>query len=158
MELHVGKAENNFNKNNIKDKSYSIFELAKSLFGIEILIIKEIVPVSNITHIPNVPPYILGVFNLRGIITTLVDIRKIFDLKVAAIKSDSMVLVIETESVRFGILSEKILDIIPIEELKIKKINNSMTDKMSPYISGIYHHKDLGDIHLLDKVKIKNIL
>ena len=159
MEPDSEKKSGEFLKNNDKtDRRFSVFELSGVIFGIEILIVKEIIPIPNITHIPNVEPYILGVFNIRSIITTLIDIRYILGLKIFSIQNDNMILLIENGSARFGILIDKVLDIINIQESVIKPVHENIAVQNLQYISGIYENKNLGNIYLIDIQKIKEYI
>ncbi len=51
----------------------STFRIGKALYGINILHIKEISKISDITPVPEAPPHIVGLMNLRGQIVSLVD-------------------------------------------------------------------------------------
>lgn len=47
--------------------------MAEEQFGIDILRVQEIKGLAHLTQIPNVPPYIKGVMNLRGTVVPVVD-------------------------------------------------------------------------------------
>lgn len=53
-----------------------VFTLGNEQFAIDLFDIKEVVEYTTITKIPNVPPYIKGIMDLRGEITTIIDLRK----------------------------------------------------------------------------------
>jgi len=50
----------------------STFRISNSLFGIDILHIKEISKISSITPVPEAPPHIIGLMNLRGQIVSII--------------------------------------------------------------------------------------
>ena len=50
-------------------------------YAIPILNIQEIIKPIEYTRVPSVPNYVLGVFNLRGSVIPLIDLRKKFSLK-----------------------------------------------------------------------------
>ena len=52
------------------------FKLGDEEFGVDILKVQEINRMMDITRIPNAPPFIEGVINLRGKIIPIVDLRK----------------------------------------------------------------------------------
>ena len=152
MDADAGKKIGKFNN---KYKRYSIFELSSVVFGIEILAVKEIVPLPNITRIPNADPFVVGVFSLRGIITTLIDIRHIFGLKVNSIQNENMVLLLEYGSLKIGILIDKVLDIMNINRSEIKTEYENIPNQISKFVYGLYESNDFGIIHLLDLAKFK---
>ena len=60
---------------------YLIFYLGKEEFGIEVLKVKEIMGVLDITPVPHLPAHIKGVINLRGKIIPVVDLRLKFGMQ-----------------------------------------------------------------------------
>ncbi len=56
------------------------FRLGKSTFAVSVNQVREIGKVQDITKIPKMPNYIEGVMNLRGQITTVIDLRKRFNI------------------------------------------------------------------------------
>ena len=51
------------------------FSLAGKDYGIDIMYIKEIAKAGRFTYVPNVLPFVLGVYNLRGEIIPILDLR-----------------------------------------------------------------------------------
>jgi purine-binding chemotaxis protein CheW len=56
------------------------FILAGELFGVDILMVQEIIKESTVTGIPDSPDFIEGVINLRGNIIPIIDLRKRLNL------------------------------------------------------------------------------
>ncbi len=54
------------------------FQLGEELYGINIMDVKEIVRVQEIRSIPNAPPYVEGIFNLRSEIIPIINLHKRF--------------------------------------------------------------------------------
>lgn len=53
-----------------------VFTLGNEQFAIDLFDVREVVEYTTITKLPNVPPYIKGIMDLRGEITTIIDLRK----------------------------------------------------------------------------------
>lgn len=53
-----------------------VFTLGNEQFAIDLFDIREVVEYTTITKLPNVPSYIRGIMDLRGEITTIIDLRK----------------------------------------------------------------------------------
>ncbi len=51
------------------------FVLGKESFAIDLFDVKEVVEYTTITKLPNVPAYIKGIIDLRGEITTIIDLK-----------------------------------------------------------------------------------
>lgn len=59
---------------------YLTFVLGRESYGIAVLKIREIIRVTDITSVPQMPEYIRGVINLRGKIIPVIDLRVRFGL------------------------------------------------------------------------------
>jgi len=57
------------------------FVIGEEEYAIPILAIQEIIKPFPCTRVPQVPPYVLGVFNLRGAVIPLIDLRAKFGLQ-----------------------------------------------------------------------------
>jgi len=57
---------------------YLTFIVAEEEYGLEILTVREIIGMMEITTVPRTPYYVEGVINLRGKVIAVVDIRKKF--------------------------------------------------------------------------------
>ena len=51
-----------------------LFAVAGTVYGCDIAAIREIVPMRRATRLPGAPAYVLGLFNLRGAIVTVIDL------------------------------------------------------------------------------------
>jgi len=51
------------------------FVLGNELFAIDLFDVKEVVEYTRITKLPNTPPYVKGIIDLRGEITTIIDLK-----------------------------------------------------------------------------------
>jgi len=59
---------------------YLTFDLAGEEFGVRVLKVREIMGLQEITTVPQTPPYVKGVINLRGKIIPVIDLRLKFGL------------------------------------------------------------------------------
>ena len=57
------------------------FELGNETYGFEILRVREIRGWTSVTTIPQAPPHVLGILNLRGSIVPVMDLRMRFALE-----------------------------------------------------------------------------
>lgn len=80
----------------VKSRFLSFF-LNDEEFAVDILRVREIIPYDTITTLPNSPPYIRGVTNLRGSVIPVFDLAKRFDLPGAAISKRTCIVVVEAE-------------------------------------------------------------
>jgi len=59
---------------------YLTFTLADESYGIDVLQVREIIRLTDITAVPQMPAYVRGVINLRGKIIPVMDLRVRFGL------------------------------------------------------------------------------
>lgn len=135
---------------------YSILDLAGYHFGVEITNVKEVVPFPKYTKIPNVHPSIIGVFNLRGQIYSILDIRRLLNLEIKPVTNKNFIVTLGFENLTFGIYVDKVLDMLRIDETKIQLPTREMSTQFISYLNGYYEDKGLGTIHLLDVQAIIN--
>jgi len=138
------------------ESKYSIFQLAGYIFGLTLSDVKEIVPLPRITGIPNVHPSILGVFNLRGQIISILDLRRLLNLEINPVSTKSFILIITLKNMFFGIYVDKVLDVLSVDELKIQIPTRDLALPFLSYVKGVYEDKRLGNIYMMDIEAIIN--
>jgi chemotaxis signal transduction protein len=143
------ETKTNRESNQSKISRFSIFIISEKLFGIELSNVNEVITLPKVSKIPSSPNQILGVFNLRGIILTLLEINEIIGIENQD-KEEGMVLIVEHLNQQMGILVEKVLDVINVEESEIQLPSREMPHKMAKNIIGYYEKEGIGTINLLN--------
>jgi purine-binding chemotaxis protein CheW len=77
---------------------YLSFDLAEEEYGLEILRVREIIGMMDITPVPRTPDFVLGVINLRGKAIPFVDLRLKFSLPYKEPDDRTCVIVVEVAS------------------------------------------------------------
>ena len=78
------------------ERQYSTFLLGKDLFGLDILLVREINRNLAITPVEQAPDFVSGLLNLRGQIVTVVDLGVKLGLEKRVLGSESRVIVLKT--------------------------------------------------------------
>ena len=126
------------------------FTLSKEEYGLELNVIREVFPMKDLTPLPCTPGYIAGLFNVRGKIITILDIRELFDLKVTGLSERNNLILIEALGMEAGILTDAIAGISSIPVSEIQASLPTLTDKRREYSKGISRQQ----VVLLDIPKI----
>jgi purine-binding chemotaxis protein CheW len=105
------------------------FLLANEHYGIESNHIQEVYPLKDYTPLPGVPPFVLGLINIRGRILSVVDIKRFFDMPDIGIGDLNKVIIISDDNMEFGILADAILG--------VRKIAVSAIGPPLPMLTGI---------------------
>lgn len=103
--------------------------LGSELFGIRAEQTKEIIKMPNLVRVPKTPPSIMGIFNLRGKITSVVDIRHPLGLKMPPFDEHARVVVVETGGLSTGVAVEEVREIISVSAEKIMPVARMIADR-----------------------------
>ncbi len=115
------------------------FSLAGKEYGIDIMNIKEIAHAGKFTYVPNAAPFVRGVYNLRGDIISIIDLRTMFHLP-SERKSDEALeslLILRVEEHVFGVIVDNIDKVVGISSLSIQAPHPIFGDINVKYIKGI---------------------
>ncbi len=117
------------------------FKLSEQRFGIPIDSVQEVVKLIEITRVPNVAYYIIGVINLRGIITPVADLRKRLHLDEAVLTKHSRIIVLTIDGQAIGFLVDAIADILTTSKNDIQPAPPLVSNIDSRYIMGVVDPK-----------------
>ncbi len=96
------------------------FGLGQEEYGVEILKIQEIKGFSAITPLPNAPPYVKGVLNLRGTIVPIVDLRKRFGLPEIEYTKFTVIVVVQVHRQIMGFVVDAVSDVLTVNGRDIR--------------------------------------
>ena len=88
-------------------------------FAVAILSIQEIIKPLEYTRVPGVPNYVLGVFNMRGWVVPLINLRLKFGLPYEKPTEDTRYIVIKNQEERAGFIIDKLTEAVRIKESDI---------------------------------------
>ena len=131
------------------------FKLGSELFGVDILMVQEIIRSAPITPVPNSPDFVDGVINLRGGIIPVVDLRRRLNVATedAAINKD-WVVILEIEGRVTGFIVDRVTEVLKISENSIEAAPEIISAGLeSQYVRGVC---EIGDklLVLLDFQRI----
>ncbi|MCW2245484.1 purine-binding chemotaxis protein CheW [Azospirillum fermentarium] len=121
------------------EEQYVTFTVGTEEYGVNILSVREIRGWTPESRLPNLPPYVRGVINLRGIIIPIFDLRARFGGGATDVTKRHVVVVIQVGERTRGILVDAISDILTIRRDDIKPppdVEAGMID--AEYLSGLY--------------------
>jgi len=95
------------------------FVVGNEEFSVPILSIQEIIKPIEWTRVPRTPEYVLGVFNLRGSVIPLIDLRKKFGLSSEKMTDDSRFIVMKNEYETAGFVIDRLTEAIRLKKHEI---------------------------------------
>jgi len=96
------------------------FSLAGEEYGLDILKIQEIKGYVPTTRIPNSPPEIVGVLNLRGTIVPVMDLRKKFGLEAVQYDAFTAIVVVAVRGRVIGMIVDQVSEVVTIPTKEIQ--------------------------------------
>ncbi len=143
------------------------FVISDEIFGVDILMVQEIIRGAIITAIPNSPEFVEGVINLRGNIIPVIDLRKRLNLYLEDQHSDkNWVLLLDVGNRITGFVVDRVTQVLKIEPDQIEPPPDIVVAGLeSQYINGVCEIDDyllilldFDRILLMEEIKkLKNI-
>lgn len=113
------------------------FSLDNESYGINVMGVQEVLPMSEIAPVPGAPDYVMGIINLRGNVVTVIDTRSRFGLPPEQPGPHTRVVVIETSGQVAGILVDSVAEVMEVEQSEIDTAPSVGNDESSRYIYGV---------------------
>ncbi len=129
---------------------YLTFDLAEEEYGLEILRVREIIGMMEITPVPRTPEFVLGVVNLRGKVIPVADLRLKFGLPYKEPDERTCVIVVEVQStgstLQMGIVVDRVNEVVDVRSEDVEPTPSFGANLDTAFI--------LGMAKVGDKVKI----
>jgi purine-binding chemotaxis protein CheW len=113
------------------------FMIDSQHYCIDIMQVREIRNWTGVTELPNTPDYMLGVFNLRGVILPIIDLKARFGLGKSVPTSVHAVVIVSLGGKLHGLLVDSVSDIITCREKDVSPIPEALGQAQNPLLSGI---------------------
>jgi purine-binding chemotaxis protein CheW len=130
------------------------FSLGGKDYGVDIMNVKEIAKADKFTFVPNAASFVRGVYNLRGDIIPIIDLRLFFHLPQDR-KADGLenMLILRIEDRVYGTIVDKIDKVVGINTDNIQPPHPIFGDINIKFISGVVEKQ--GDLYIiLDVIRI----
>lgn len=129
-------------QDNRKKKLHITFLLNEIELALPVDSIQEVEAMPPVTPLPNLPPWILGVTQVRGEVITMIELRTLFRISYRATGSNGYYILLYEDDLKFGFPVDRISGIIGFEEgsdifkpAPCSEKGSTETD-LSSYVSG----------------------
>jgi purine-binding chemotaxis protein CheW len=119
------------------ENQHLTFTLGEELFGVDILRVQEIKGYTTVTRIPNTPPYINGVLNLRGTIVPIIDLRAKFGMAKVEYDASTVVVVVVLKNRVMGLVVDAVSDVLNLPPQDIQPTPQFGAKVDTSFITGI---------------------
>lgn len=122
------------------------FTLGKEIFALDIVKVREVLELTNVSEIPRTPEYMKGVINLRGHAVPVVDIRLKLGMSEITHTVDTCIIILEVvfgeETVVMGALVDSVREVFEMAEGDIEPAPKMGASIEASYIMGMGRQED----------------
>ncbi|MGR3301897.1 MAG: chemotaxis protein CheW [Candidatus Scalindua sp.] len=129
-------------KEGITEGKFLTFVLGSEVYGIEILKVREIIKLMDITTVPRTPDYLKGVINLRGKVIPIVDLRSKFSMPEIEHTQETCIIVAEVNQTSIGIIVDSVSEVSNINSEEIEEAPHLGQDIDTDFILGLGKTKE----------------
>ncbi len=120
-----------------KAGKYLTFALGKEEYGVEILKVREIIGMMEITSVPRTPHFVKGVVNLRGKVIPVVDLRLKFNMEEADRTEETCIIVVAFRGMEMGVVVDRVSEVLDIDGEQIEDAPAFGVDVDTDFILGM---------------------
>ena len=119
------------------------FILGEEKYGLDILKVRELISFpEGLTRIPGMPDFIIGMFNLRGLVIPVMDLRKKFKMSSEERHEFSVIIIVEVDNKNIGLTVDSVSDVIFVKEENIQETTDLAVNVDTNFIKGVAKTKD----------------
>jgi purine-binding chemotaxis protein CheW len=119
-----------------QENKFLTFSLDREEYGLEILKVREIIGIMDITKVPQTPDYVEGVINLRGKVIPVIDLRRRFGLPRREYDEQTCIIVVESSST-MGVIVDTVQEVHDISAEEIEPAPQLGTSVDTEFILGM---------------------
>lgn len=112
------------------------FQVGSEVFGLDILIVHEIIRFQQLTRVPNLPDYVEGVLNLRGKVIPVVGLRQRMGLERKEPTSTTKIIVASVKDDVLGFMVDSVSEVLRISASTVEPAPR-LGEAGKKYVSGI---------------------
>ncbi|MDY6965011.1 MAG: chemotaxis protein CheW [Halobacteriota archaeon] len=132
-----------------------VFTLGDTMYGVDVNQVREITELREITTVPGSPYFVEGVTNLRGQVTTVIDLKKRFGLEEKERDKESRIIIVESDGIPMGMIVDSVTEVLRLPTDDIESTPDMTDESVTDYIQGI---AKLDDGTLMIVVDLERVL
>jgi len=138
------------------------FELAGGRYAMDIGMVREVVEMLPITPIPKTPPYIIGIINLRGEVTHIIDLGILLGEGLRKDRSGQKIIIVPPDAAHgehLGIIVDNVRSVTEIGVKQVTSLGDDINNRIQTTIKGVIKitHDELTEKHE-DDLKEDNLV
>jgi purine-binding chemotaxis protein CheW len=124
-----------------KEHEFLAFVISGEEYGVDIMMIKEIIRPVGMTHVPRVPDYVKGIISLRGAVVPIFDMKKRLGLNAQEPGKKSRIVVVSLGTNLVGFWADSVTEVVKLKESGIEPPPPTLLDGPAQCIRGVGHFR-----------------
>jgi purine-binding chemotaxis protein CheW len=123
-----------------------VFDIDGQRFGLDAASVREVLPAATLTQLPNLPPAIEGVLDVRGVVVPIISVRRALGLDHRTLRSTDHLVIASSRERIVGLHVDHAVEIVDLED---SDVDDSSTDSVARVarLNG-----GLMSVHLVDAI------
>ena len=125
----------------LEGRKFLTFLMANEKYGLEILKVREIIGMMDVTPVPTTPAFVRGVINLRGKVIPVVDLRLKFRMEAKEDTPRTCIIVVQlaraAQEMIMGIIVDEVSEVLDIDQDQIEPPPSFGADIRTDFILGM---------------------
>lgn len=113
------------------------FRLGPERYAFPAALVREVFNLTEITLLPGVPPFVLGVTNLRGRILSVIDIRRLFGFGGIGLTNLNRAIVLCHEGMELAVLADEVVGTYTSDRAKWQKSMPTLAGNREKFLGGV---------------------
>jgi purine-binding chemotaxis protein CheW len=115
-----------------RDRGVLTLRAGGETYGLEIIHIREIIKLREITEVPRAPRFLLGIITVRGLVLPVIDLRLRLRLEAPPPGRAARILLVMRNGERFGLLVDSVSDVVRFSDDQIEPPPSSFAVGLGP--------------------------
>ncbi len=125
-------------------RQYLSFKLDGEEFALDISQVREVLDLTRIIKVPQTPPFMPGIINVRGAVVPVMDLNRKFEIKDTEKTVNTRIIIgeveIEGERTVLGVLADEVHEVLELAPAHIEPAPRIGTSLRTEFIHGMAKH------------------
>lgn len=113
------------------------FELAQETYAVEAHYVVEVLPLRQLTPLPNTPDFVLGIVGVHGHIVSVIDLRCFFDLPRQGLSDLNRIAILRDGQMEFALLTDRVIGTCSLPKRALQASQPHLSGVRREYLLGI---------------------
>ncbi|HBN15073.1 chemotaxis protein CheW [Pseudohongiella sp. SYSU M77423] len=118
------------------------FNLENETYGVNVMVVKEVLKFQDIAPVPGAPDYVMGIINIRGTVISVINTRRRFGLHDREPDDNTRIVILEIGKHVLGIVVDSVAEVVYLRGSEIETAPQVNKDETARFITGVCHRED----------------